>query len=151
MLLSVENLKTYFHSSRGTVKAVDGVSFTIDAGETRAIVGESGCGKSITSLSLLQLVPEPAGYVAGGKIVFNGKDLLDYTWSEMRNIRGKEIAMIFQEPMTSLNPTYTIGSQLREAMTIHGATEEQANTRALEFTRPCQNLDTLPVTASVSP
>jgi oligopeptide/dipeptide ABC transporter ATP-binding protein len=132
-LLQVENLRTYFRSSRGAVKAVDGVSFTVEAGKTRAIVGESGCGKSMTALSILQLVPEPAGYIASGRILFGGVDLLDRTWNEMRAVRGKEIAMIFQEPMTSLNPTLTIGYQLREAMTIHGKSAAEAEKRAIEL------------------
>lgn len=132
-LLSVENLRTYFSASRGTVKAVDGVSFTVNRGETRAIVGESGCGKSITALSLLQLVPEPAGYIDSGRILFEGKDLLDRTWSQMREVRGKDIAMIFQEPMTSLNPVHTIGFQIREAMLVHGKGAAEAAERAVHL------------------
>ncbi|MES2462827.1 MAG: ABC transporter ATP-binding protein [Armatimonadota bacterium] len=132
-LLSVENLRTYFSSSRGTVKAVDGVSSTVNRGETRAIVGESGCGKSMTALSLLQLVPEPAGYIDSGRILFEGKDLLDRTWSEMREVRGKDIAMIFQEPMTSLNPVYNIGYQIREAMSVHGKGAAEATDRAIHL------------------
>ncbi len=133
VLLSVENLKTYFRTSRGIVKAVDGVSFTVEKGKTRALVGESGCGKSMTALSILQLVPEPAGYIDGGRILFEGRDLLDLTWSDMRTVRGKDIGMIFQEPMTSLNPTFTIGSQLAEAMTIHGKDFGTAIERAVEL------------------
>jgi peptide/nickel transport system ATP-binding protein len=133
MLLSVENLKTYFKTSRGIVKAVDGVSFTVEAGQTRAIVGESGCGKSITSLSIVQLIPEPAGYVESGRIVFNGKDLLDNTWTEMNKVRGRDIAMIFQEPMTSLNPTFTVANQLYETMTQHGKSKAEAHARAMEL------------------
>ncbi len=132
-LLSVENLRTYFNSPRGVVKAVDGVSFTVEKGKTRAIVGESGCGKSMTALSLLQLVPEPAGYIDSGRIVFENRDLLDLTWDQMRSVRGKDIGMIFQEPMTSLNPTFTIGYQIREAMTLHGKTNQEAEARALEL------------------
>ena len=132
-LLKVENLKTYFDTQRGTARAVDGVSFEIERGKTLAIVGESGCGKSMTALSLLQLVPEPAGYIEGGRILFDGGDLLDNTWEEMRAIRGKEIAMIFQEPMTSLNPTLTIGRQLVEALEIHGTTRgRDADKRAAD-------------------
>ncbi len=123
-LLQVEDLRTYFSTPRGTARAVDGVSFTINRGETLALVGESGCGKSMTALSLLQLVPEPAGYIESGRVLFNGKDLLDYTWDQMRDVRGQEIAMIFQEPMTSLNPTFTIGWQLLETMRVHGKTPE---------------------------
>jgi peptide/nickel transport system ATP-binding protein len=132
-LLQVENLRTYFDTPRGTVKAVDGVSFTINKGETLAVVGESGCGKSMAALSILQLVPEPAGYVQGGRIFFKGRDLLDYTWEEMREIRGRDIGMIFQEPMTSLNPVFTVGQQLTEAMTIHGMPGEKARKRAEEL------------------
>jgi oligopeptide/dipeptide ABC transporter ATP-binding protein len=132
-LLSVEGLKVYFSSQRGTVRAVDGVNFSVNRGETRAIVGESGCGKSMTALSLLQLVPEPAGYIDNGRIVFEGQDLLDLTWEQMRGVRGKDIGMIFQEPMTSLNPVFTIGWQLREAMTIHGKTAEEADKRSIEL------------------
>ena len=133
VLLSVENLKTYFRTSRGIVKAVDGVSFTVEKGKTRAIVGESGCGKSITALSIQQLVPEPAGYIDSGKIMFEGRDLLDLTWSEMREVRGRDIGFIFQEPMTSLNPTFTIGMQLAEAATIHGKDHAAAIERAIEL------------------
>ena len=133
MLLQVENLKTYFQTPRGVAKAVDGVSFTVERGETRAIVGESGCGKSITALSLLQLVPEPAGYIESGRILFEGKDLLDRTWDQMREVRGDDISMIFQEPMTSLNPVYTIGGQIEETMLAHGKDRATARARALEL------------------
>jgi len=118
-LLQVENLRTYFNTPRGTVRAVDGVTFSIDPGETLAIVGESGCGKSMTALSILQLVPEPAGYIESGRILFRGKDLLDLRWDDMKTVRGREIAMIFQEPMTSLNPVFTIGRQLVETLVAH--------------------------------
>jgi peptide/nickel transport system ATP-binding protein len=132
-ILQVENLRTYFNTPRGVVRAVDGVSFSIDEGETLAIVGESGCGKSMTALSILQLVPEPAGYIESGRILFRGKDLLDLTWEEMRAVRGREIAMIFQEPMTSLNPVFTVGYQLVETMQVHGRPEAQARKRAAEL------------------
>ena len=118
-LLQVENLKTYFNTPYGIARAVDGVSFSLNHGETLAIVGESGCGKSMTALSMLQLVPEPAGFIDSGKIIFEGKDLLDLTWDQMRSVRGKDIGMIFQEPMTSLNGVFTVGWQLRESMTLH--------------------------------
>jgi oligopeptide/dipeptide ABC transporter ATP-binding protein len=132
-LLQVEDLKTYFSTPHGTARAVDSVSFTIRPGETLAIVGESGCGKSMTALSLLQLVPEPAGYIAGGRVLFQGTDLLDYTGEEMRAIRGRQIGMIFQEPMTSLNPVFTVGQQVLEAITIHGSARgERARQRAEE-------------------
>ena len=132
-LLQVDDLRTWFRTSRGIVKAVDGVSFDVAPGKTRAIVGESGCGKSITALSILQLVPEPAGYIESGKIHFGGEDILERSWTDMRALRGREIAMIFQEPMTSLNPTRTIGWQLSEAMTVHGKDAPAARTRALEL------------------
>ncbi len=118
-LLQVENLKTYFNTPYGIARAVDGVSFSLNHGETLAIVGESGCGKSMTALSMLQLVPEPAGFIDSGKIIFEGKDLLDLTWDQMRSVRGKDIGMIFQEPMTSLNGVFTVGWQLRESMLLH--------------------------------
>jgi oligopeptide/dipeptide ABC transporter ATP-binding protein len=130
-LLQVEDLRTYFHSPGGLVRAVDGVSFSVDVGQTLAIVGESGCGKSMTALSLLQLVPEPAGYIASGRILFEGKDLLDLTWEDMRVHRGKDISIIFQEPMTSLNPVHTIGFQLLEGMQVHGVSEDKARKQIL--------------------
>lgn len=132
-LLSVEGLRTYFRTPYGLVRAVDGVSFEIKEGETLAVVGESGCGKTITALSVLQLVPEPAGYIAGGRILFKGEDLLDRTWSEMRPLRGRRISMIFQEPMTSLNPVTTVGNQLEETMTVHGVSRSAARARSLEL------------------
>ena len=133
-LLQVDDLRTYFSTPHGIARAVDGVSFVLEQGETLALVGESGCGKSMTALSILQLVPEPAGYIDGGRILFEGKDLLDLTWSQMRQVRGNDIAMIFQEPMTSLNGTRTIGWQLVEAMEVHGkASGHAAQHRALEM------------------
>jgi oligopeptide/dipeptide ABC transporter ATP-binding protein len=133
-LLQVDDLRTYFHTPYGIARAVDGVSFDLEQGETLALVGESGCGKSMTALSILQLVPEPAGYIDGGRILFQGKDLLDLTWSQMRQVRGNDIAMIFQEPMTSLNGTRTIGWQLVEAMEVHGkASGKAAQHRALDL------------------
>ena len=118
-LLVVEDLKTYFFTRRGVVKAVDGVSFTLHAGETLALVGESGSGKSVTCLSLVRLVPEPAGRIVGGRILFGGEDLLDKTPAEMRRVRGKQIAMVLQDPMTSLNPALTIGTQVGEVIRLH--------------------------------
>jgi len=117
--LEVKNLKTYFFTRWGTVKAVDGVSFCLKEGETLGLVGESGCGKSITCLSLLRLVPEPAGRIVGGEILLQGEDLLKKSEKEMREIRGAKISMILQDPMTSLNPVFTIGNQLTEAIKIH--------------------------------
>ncbi len=133
VVLEVRNLRTYLETPRGRAWAVDGVSFSLEAGRTRAIVGESGCGKSITALSIMQLLPEPMGFVDSGEILLNGKDLLDYTWKEVSEFRGSEIAMIFQEPRTSLNPTFTIGNQVAESVVAHGGTWAQGKTRALEL------------------
>lgn len=118
-LLEVNNLKTYFNTSDGVVKAVDGVSFTLEAGETLGIVGESGSGKSVTALSIMQLNPIPPSYYPEGEILFEGKNLLKASEREMQKIRGNDIAMIFQDPMTSLNPVFTIGDQIMEAVRIH--------------------------------
>jgi peptide/nickel transport system ATP-binding protein len=118
-LLCVEGLRTYFELRHGTVKAVDGVSFTLASHETLAIVGESGCGKTITALSLMRLVPDPPGRIVAGKVELTGTDLLRLSDDEMRAVRGKDIAMIFQEPMTSLNPVLTIGGQIAEAALLH--------------------------------
>ncbi len=118
-LLEVKNLKTYFDTDRGTVKAVDDVSFSINSGETLGIVGESGCGKSVTSLSIIQLVAKPVGRIAGGNVLLKGKDLLQLSEDQMRSIRGNDISMIFQEPMTSLNPVFTIGDQIVEPLMLH--------------------------------
>jgi len=117
-LLHVRDLKTYFYTSNGIVKAVDGISFSIHAGETLALVGESGCGKSATALSLLRLISAP-GKIVGGQIKFNGEDLLHLSEPEMRNVRGNRIAMIFQEPMTALNPVLRIGNQISEVLLQH--------------------------------
>src|SRR5690348_1817386 len=118
-LLVVEDLRTYFDLRQGTVKAVDGVSFSLAPHETLAIVGESGCGKSITALSLMRLVPDPPGRIAGGSVRLAGVDLLTLDDAAMREVRGKDVAMIFQEPMTSLNPVLTIGEQISEALLLH--------------------------------
>jgi oligopeptide/dipeptide ABC transporter ATP-binding protein len=118
-LLVVDDLKTYFFTKRGVTKAVDGVSFTLHAGETLALVGESGSGKSVTCLSLVRLVPEPAGRIVGGRVLFEGDDLLEKSPGEMRRIRGKQIAMVLQDPMTSLNPALTIGTQVGEVVRLH--------------------------------
>jgi len=118
-LLEIENLKVHFHTPEGIARAVDGVSFHLDAGETIGLVGESGCGKSVTSLSILGLIPSPPGEIESGKIKFGGHNLLDFEAERLRKIRGHEISMIFQEPMTSLNPVLPIGRQVAEPLRIH--------------------------------
>jgi oligopeptide/dipeptide ABC transporter ATP-binding protein len=118
-ILTVKGLKTYFYTDEGIVKSVDGVDFVVGEGETVGIVGESGCGKSVTSLSIMRLFPSPPGKIAEGSIEFQGNDLVQVSESKMRAIRGNEISMIFQEPMTSLNPVFTIGDQLRETIRLH--------------------------------
>ena len=118
-LLAVEDLRTHFFTRRGVTRAVDGVSFGLDAGETLALVGESGSGKSVTCLSLVRLVPEPAGRIVGGRVLLDGEDLLDKTPAQMRRIRGKQIAMVLQDPMTSLNPGLTIGTLITEVVRRH--------------------------------
>jgi oligopeptide/dipeptide ABC transporter ATP-binding protein len=135
-LLVVEDLKTYFFTRRGVTRAVDGVSFTLDAGETLALVGESGSGKSVTCLSLVRLVPEPAGRIVGGRVVFEGEDLLRKSPAEMRWVRGKQIAMVLQDPMTSLNPALTIGTQVAEVVRLHQGVRGRAlRQRILEALR----------------
>jgi peptide/nickel transport system ATP-binding protein len=132
-LLEVENLQTHFRTPDGVNRAVDGVSFEVAEGETLAVVGESGCGKSVTASSILRLIPEPPGKIAGA-IRFQGKDLLKLDEAAMRDIRGKDISMIFQEPMTSLNPVLTIGRQLRETVELHeGLGPDAAEKRAIEM------------------
>ena len=129
-LLEVEDLKTYFFTRDGVVRAVDGVSFSVERGQTLAIVGESGCGKSVTSLSILRLIASPPGRTVGGRVLFEGTDLLALPEEEMRQIRGNAISMIFQEPMTSLNPVLTIGRQIAEVLTLHrGLTRAEASAR----------------------
>ncbi len=135
-LLVVEDLKTYFFTRRGITKAVDGVSFTLQAGETLALVGESGSGKSVTCLSLVRMVPEPAGRIVGGRVLFDGEDLLQKSRAEMRRVRGKQIAMVLQDPMTSLNPALTIGTQVGEVVRLHQALRGTAlRERVLEALR----------------
>ena len=119
VLLQVKDLQTHFFTQEGVVKAVDGVVYDVHEGETVALVGESGCGKSVSALSIMRLIPTPPGRIVGGEILFQGRDLLRLPDEEMRQIRGKEIAMIFQEPMTSLNPALTIGRQLTEGLEVH--------------------------------
>jgi len=150
-LLEVRDLQTHFFTDDGVVRAVDGVSFEVSAGETLAVVGESGSGKSVTSLSLLRLVPNPPGRIVGGSIRFRGRDLLALSQAEMRSIRGKEISMIFQEPMTSLNPVYTCGEQIIEALVLHEKLDRKgARARAIEMLKivgipsPEQRVDEYP-------
>ena len=134
VLLDVRDLQTQFTTSGGVVRAVDGVSWDVRAGETVALVGESGCGKSVSALSVVRLVAAPAGRIVGGRILFKGRDLLALPDDEMRKMRGREIGMIFQEPMTSLNPVLTIGRQLTETLEIHlGMSPAQARARAGEI------------------
>ena len=133
-LLEVKNLRTYFHTDDGVVKSVDDVSFEVKRGKTLGVVGESGCGKSITSLSIMQLVEIPPGKIESGEILYEGEELLKKSKDEMRKIRGGEIAMIFQEPMTSLNPVFTVGQQIMEALTLHTDLDKAAaKERAIEM------------------
>ncbi|MEE9203961.1 MAG: ABC transporter ATP-binding protein [Nitrospirales bacterium] len=133
-ILELRDLKTHFHTPEGVVKAVDGVSYTLQAGETLGVVGESGCGKSVTALSILGLIPQPPGVIFGDGIHFDGRDLTTLPQRELRHIRGNQISMIFQEPMTSLNPVLTIGFQIAEALTLHqGMTRNEAMDRAAEM------------------
>ena len=135
-LLEVDDLTTYFFTRDGVVRAVDGVSFRVGRGETLAIVGESGCGKSVTSLSIMRLIASPPGRTVRGRVLFEGRDLLQLPEPEMRKVRGDAISMIFQEPMTSLNPVLTIGHQVAEALVVHrGLSKEQAAQRMIELLR----------------
>jgi len=150
-LLEVEGLKTYFYTNEGEVPAVDGVDFSLRRGETLGIVGESGSGKSVSALSILQLVPDPPGEIVGGEIKFEGRDLTELSDEEMRQIRGNEISMIFQEPMSSLNPVYTVGNQIIEAISLHQDVEyAEAREMAIDMLRkvgipaPDQRIDEYP-------
>jgi oligopeptide/dipeptide ABC transporter ATP-binding protein len=135
-VLSVRDLRTHFFTDEGVVKAVDGVSFDLKPGETLGLVGESGCGKSVTALSILRLIPSPPGRVVGGEIRYRGENLLEASEAGMRAIRGNEISMIFQEPMTSLNPVYTCGEQIVEAVRLHQkVSRREARNRAIEMLR----------------
>ena len=125
-LLEVENLGTWFYTRQGIVKAVDGVNFGVASGETLGIVGESGCGKSMTALSLMRLIPDPPGRIVSGSVKLGGRDLLTLSEAEMRKVRGNDISMIFQEPMTSLNPVMTIGKQIAEALILHREMDKKA-------------------------
>jgi peptide/nickel transport system ATP-binding protein len=150
-LLEVSGLETQFATDEGVVRAVDRVSFSIEAGKTLGMVGESGCGKSVTALSILRLVPSPPGRIVGGEILYQGRNLLALSESEMRRVRGNEIAMIFQEPMTSLNPVFTVGDQIAEAIRLHQKTSRrEAHNRAIEMLRlvempePARRVDEYP-------
>ena len=135
-LLDIRNLRTYFDTSQGTVAAVDGVSLQVDVGEIVGLVGESGCGKSVTSFSIMRLLPKPAGRIAGGEILFEGEDLLQKSEAEMRAIRGSRIAMVYQDPMTSLNPLATVGAQIAEAVQLHEQLSPRASwQRAIDMLR----------------
>ena len=134
IVLEVKNLKTHFISNKGTAKAVDGIDFILRKGETLGIVGESGCGKSMTSLSILRLIPSPPGKIVDGQVLLNGKDLVKMSDEELRKIRGNKISMIFQEPMTSLNPVIPVGEQIAEALRLHqGLTRKQAWAKSVEM------------------
>ncbi|MEO1017865.1 MAG: ABC transporter ATP-binding protein [Pseudomonadota bacterium] len=136
LILQVEDLKTYFHTRHGTVRAVDGLDFGLQRGETLAIVGESGCGKSVSALSILRLIPEPPGEIASGSIKFRGRDLLGVSEAEIQDIRGNDISMIFQEPMTSLNPVLTVGDQISETIMLHqGLSKREGWAKAEEMLR----------------
>ena len=135
-LLRVENLHTVFEKDDGVVHAVNDVSFDVRRGEVLAIVGESGSGKSITAMSLLRLIPSPPGQIIGGRVLFDGQDLLDLPDDAIRQLRGRDISMIFQEPMTSLNPSLRIGRQLAEPLRVHGSVpKEKVRERCLELLR----------------
>ncbi len=150
-LLQIEGLRTWFHTEEGIAKAVDGVTYTVRKGETLGVVGESGCGKSVTALSVMQLVPTPPGKFEGGRILFRGEDLLEKDLEEMQKIRGNDIAMIFQEPMSALNPVYTVGDQIMETVMLHqGLDKAAARERAIEMLKrvgipsPEQRVDEYP-------
>ena len=133
-ILSIEGLQTYFHTDEGIARAVDGVTYSIKPGETLGVVGESGSGKSVTALSILQLLPMPPGKFEGGRILFRGENLLEASEDRMREIRGNDIAMIFQEPMTALNPVFTVGNQIGETVMLHqGLDADAARARSIEM------------------
>ncbi|MGA2464121.1 MAG: ABC transporter ATP-binding protein [Thermodesulfobacteriota bacterium] len=135
-VLEIRDLKTYFFTYEGVAKAVDGVTYQLAKGEPLGLVGESGCGKSVTALSILRLIPIPPGKIVGGEILFKGKNLIDLSEKEMRKIRGNRISMIFQEPMTSLNPVFTIGNQIQETIKLHqGLSKRESLEKAIEMLR----------------
>ncbi|HYU20255.1 MAG TPA: ABC transporter ATP-binding protein, partial [Chloroflexota bacterium] len=134
LLLEVKNLKTWFYTPDGIVKAVNGISYTLHEGEALGLVGESGCGKSVSAMSLMRLIPTPPGRIVEGEVWFDGRDLLKLNDEGIRRIRGNDIAMIFQDPMTSLNPVLTIGRQIAEALELHkGMSRDQARKRTIEL------------------
>jgi oligopeptide transport system ATP-binding protein len=142
-ILQVKDLRTQFFTQDGIVHAVNGASFEVSEGETLGIVGESGCGKSVSMLSIMRLIPQPPGKIVGGEVIFEGQDLLQLTEDGIRRIRGNKIAMIFQDPMTSLNPVLTVGQQISEAITLHlGMSRQQARKRSIEL------LDTVGIPAA---
>ena len=135
-LLEIKNLKTHFATAKGTVKAVDGVDIALNAGDTLGIVGESGCGKTVLALSILRLIPIPPGRIVSGQIFFEGRDLLQITEDEMRQVRGRDISMVFQEPMTSLNPVFKVGEQIAEGIRLHqNVNGREARQRAIDMLR----------------
>src|SRR5499425_850009 len=135
-LLEIKGLKTHFFTEEGVVRAVDGIDLRIDRGETLGVVGESGSGKTVTALSVLKLIPMPPGRIVSGRILWRGRDLVPLGTHEMQKIRSKEIAIVFQEPMTSLNPVYTIGDQIAEVIQLHeGLTRRAARDQAVEMLR----------------
>jgi oligopeptide/dipeptide ABC transporter ATP-binding protein len=129
ILLSVQDLKVYFSGNERIARALDGISYDVRKGETICLVGESGCGKTVSALTILRIIPQPPGEVMGGKILFNGQDLLELSEEDMQKIRGNRIAMVFQEPMTSLNPVFTIGDQIKEAIQVHEQLEKNETLR----------------------
>jgi len=150
-LLQVKNLATHFYTEEGIVKSVQDVSFEVDAGQVLGVVGESGCGKSVTSMSILRLIQQPQGKIVNGQILFNGQNILDISEEQMRKIRGNKISLISQDPMTSLNPVLTIGEQIMEAIMLHqGKNRKDAHTKAIEMLRlvgipsPEQRVDQYP-------
>jgi len=133
-LMEINNLTTRFHTQDGTVNAVNGISYTLNHGEILGVVGESGCGKSVHALSIMRLIQIPPGEIAAGEVFFDGRNLLKLTEKEMRTVRGHEIAMVFQDPMSSLNPVYTIGFQISEALILHkNMNKRQAKERTIEL------------------
>jgi len=133
-ILEIKDLRTYFFTYEGVAKAVDGVNYQLEKGEPLGVVGESGCGKSVTALSILRLIPVPPGRVVSGEILFKGKNLLELTEDEMRKIRGNRISMIFQEPMTSLNPVFTVGNQIQETLRLHqGLSKKESLEKSIEM------------------